>query len=181
MPQAHFSGDENVVGALVLALGDRMREATEDAAGLGGALPAALISLHEFAGGRPIDALAATLRVTHSRAVRIVDQLAGRGLAHRRADTADRRAVLVDLTPAGRRAAARVMTARADVIRASLGGLTGSERRAFAELVGAVLAEITTSRRQAWSICRMCDVHACGHHEGRCPVTRENDAREAAT
>ena len=180
MPQAHFSGDANVVGAMVLALGDRMRDATEQAAGLGGAVPAALVSLHEFAGGRPIDALATTLRVTHSRAVRIVDRLAAEGLARRLTAAGDRRVVLVELSPAGRRAAVRVMDARAAVIEACLGGLSESERGRFAALVGKVLAETTTSRRDSWAICRMCDVHACGHHEGLCPVTRANDAREAA-
>lgn len=180
MPKAHFSGEENVVGALVLAVGDRLRDATEHAAGLGGVLPAALVSLHEFAAGRPIDALAATLRVSHSRAVRVVDRLAAEGLARRCPAPGDRRVALVELTPAGRRAAARVMAARAQVIRESLGGLSGPERRLFADLVGKVLGETTSSRRHAWSICRMCDVDACGHHEGRCPVTQANEAREAS-
>ena len=31
--------DTNVIGALVVALGDRIRDATEEAAGMGGALP----------------------------------------------------------------------------------------------------------------------------------------------
>src|SRR4051794_4492259 len=124
MPQAHFSGAENVVGAMVVAVGDRLRDATEEAAGLGGALPAALVCLHEFAGGGPIDALAATLRVTHSRAVRVVDRLVAEGLARRTAGERDRRVVLVELTPAGRRAAARVMAARAQVIRHSLAELS---------------------------------------------------------
>ena len=180
MPQAHFSGEANVVGALVLALGDRMRDATEEAAGLGGALPAALVCLHEWAGGRPIEALAATLRVTHSRAVRIVDRLEQAGLARRRTAQDDRRVVLVELSAAGHRVAARVLRARAGVIEACLADLSEPERRVLGELVGTMLGRTTTSRRDSWGICRMCDVHACGHHEGRCPVTRANDAREAA-
>jgi MarR family transcriptional repressor of emrRAB len=179
MPKAHFSGEENVVGALVLAVGDRLRDETERAAGLGGALPAALVCLHEFAAGRPIDTLAGALRVTHSRAVRVVDQLAADGLARRAASAADRRVVLVELTPAGRRLATRVMAARAEVIRASLGGLSAAERAQFADLVGKVLGATTAGRVHARSICRMCDVDACGHDEGRCPVTRANEAREA--
>ena len=180
MPEAYFSGEENVVGALVLAVGDRLRDATQEAAGRSGAVPGALVALHEFAGGRPIDALATTLRVTHSRAVRVVDRLVADDLARRRPAPDDRRAVLVELTPAGHRLAGRVLAARAAVIRRSLAGLDAAERRQFADLVGKVLGETTTSRRHAWSICRMCDVHACGHHEGRCPVTRANDAREAS-
>src|SRR4051812_50099282 len=122
MPQAHFSGEENVVGALVVAIGDRLRDATQEAAGLRGALPAALVCLHEFAGGRPIDALAATLRVTHSRAVRVVDRLAAEGLARRASADGDRRVVLVELTPAGRRAAARGVAGRGAGIHQGVGG-----------------------------------------------------------
>src|SRR3954447_15401739 len=166
MPEAHFSGESNVVGAMTLAIGDRMRAATEEASGLAGVLPAALIALHEFAGDRPIDFLAGALRVTHSRAVRVVDRLEADGLARRRAAAGDRRAVLVALTPAGHRVAARVGAARAAVIEDALGGLSSSEREQFAELASHVLGRFAESRRDARQICRMCDVHACGHHEG---------------
>ena len=55
----------------------------------------------------------------------VVDRLAEEGLARRRSAPDDRRAVLVELTPAGRRLAGRVMAARAAVIRAALRGLSG--------------------------------------------------------
>src|SRR5436190_14741096 len=112
MPEAHFSGEANAFGAMALAVADRLRGATQDAAGLAGALPAALVALHEFAGGRPIEFLAGALRVTHSRAVRVVDRLEEAGLAKRSAAAGDGRAVGVALTPAGRRVARRVAAAR---------------------------------------------------------------------
>jgi hypothetical protein len=34
------------------------------------------------------------------------------------------------------------------------------------------------SREDARRTCRMCDPVACGHHEGRCPVTQAADAAE---
>lgn len=179
MPEAHFSGESNVVGAMTIAIGDRLRVATEEACGLGGVLPAALVALHEFAGDRPIEFVAGALRVTHSRAVRVVDRLEADGLARRRAAPGDRRAVLVALTPAGRRLAARVGAARAAVIEEALGGLSAREREQFAELAAHVLGRFAHSRRDARQICRMCDVHACGHHDGRCPVTNAVDAVEA--
>src|SRR3954447_21759557 len=128
MPEAHVSGSENVVGALTVVLGDRLRDAAEEAAGLRGALPAALVSLHEWAGGRPIDVLAGALRVTHSRAVRVVDRLQAEGLARRVPDPADARVALVRLTPAGRRRARRVLDARAGALRSCLQDLTAAER-----------------------------------------------------
>ena len=103
MPGAHITHEENVVGALSLVLGDRLRAATEEAAGLAGALPAALVSLHEWAGGRPIDVLANALRVSHSRAVRVVDRLEAEGLVKRSIAPQDRRKVNLRLTRKGAR------------------------------------------------------------------------------
>src|SRR3954469_14159091 len=120
MAEAHFSGEANAFGAMALAVGGRRRGAREDAAGLVGALPAALVALHEFAGGRPIEFLAGALRVTHSRAVRVVARLEAAVRAKRSAAPADGRGVGVALTPAGRRAAARVAAARAAVVEDAL-------------------------------------------------------------
>ena len=83
MPQAHISPVANRLGAVALTLSDGIREATEGATGMAGGLPAALVSLHEWADGRSVDVLAGALRVTHSRAVRVVDQLEAAGLARR--------------------------------------------------------------------------------------------------
>jgi MarR family transcriptional regulator, negative regulator of the multidrug operon emrRAB len=180
MLAAHMDHDLNVVGALVVALGDRVRDATEDATGMGGALPAALVSLREWAGGRTVDTLAGGLRLSHSRTVRVIDRLEAEGLASRERDPADGRSVLVRLTPAGERAAAAALAAREAALTAAMRGLAPRDRRRLAELSGRVLAELTSDRRSAGANCRLCDSHACGHHEGRCPVTRAADAAEAA-
>ncbi len=172
--------DLNVVGALVVALGDRLRDATEDAAGMSGPLPAALASLREWAGGRTVDTLAGGLRLSHSRTVRVIDRLEAEGLAVRERDPADGRGVLVRLTPAGERTATAVLAAREAVLTAALHGLAPRERRRLAALVERALGELTTGRRSAGANCRLCDSGACGHYEGRCPVTRAADAAEAA-
>jgi DNA-binding MarR family transcriptional regulator len=168
--------DLNVIGALVVVLGDRIRDATEQASGMGGALPAALSALHEWAGGRSIETLAGGLRLSHSRTVRVVDRLEERGLARRGRDPADGRGVLVHLTPAGRRAGRAVLDARAAALEEAL---QPDERRRLAPLAEQLLAHATSGRRAAGAICRLCDAHACGHAEGRCPVTRAADAAEA--
>jgi DNA-binding MarR family transcriptional regulator len=168
--------DLNVIGALVVVLGDRIRDATEEASGMGGALPAALAALHEWAGGRTIETLAGGLRLSHSRTVRVVDRLEQRGLARRARDPHDGRGVLVHLTPAGRRAGRSVLDARAAALEQAL---AGTDRGAFADIAERLLARATTGRRAAGANCRLCDAHACGHHDGRCPVTRAADAAEA--
>ena len=184
MPRAYtvaqVDHDLNVIGALTVVLGDRLRDATEAAAGTGGARPAALSALHEWAGGRPIETLAGGLRLSHSRTVRVVDLLVADGLARRTSDPADARSALVELTPAGRRAGAEVLAARAAALEAALAPLDPAERHALAGLAETLLGGATTGRRAAGAICRLCDAHACGHHEGRCPVTRAADAAESA-
>jgi MarR family transcriptional repressor of emrRAB len=178
---AQVDHDLNVVGALVVAMGDRLRDAVEDAAGMTGAGPAALVALHEWAGGRTIDTLAGGLRLSHSRTVRVIDRLAADGLAGRTRDPGDGRGVLVELTPAGRELAARVMRARDAALEGCLAPLGEPERGALAGLAEHVLGGLTTGRRTARANCRLCDAHACGHDDGSCPVTRAADAAEAAT
>ena len=80
MQRAALSHDENVIGAAVLLLADRMREAVEPVTGTTGASAAGLTALLAWADGAHIDALAAGLRLSHSRAVRVVDGLEQRGL-----------------------------------------------------------------------------------------------------
>ncbi|MEA2444618.1 MAG: hypothetical protein QOJ12_1910, partial [Thermoleophilales bacterium] len=81
---------------------------------------------------------------------------------------------------AGRRAADRVVTARAQVLEETLASLTGDQREALGEIAAAILGDVTTGRRAARGICRLCDAHSCGHDQGRCPVTRAANAAEAS-
>ena len=176
MTTPRVSAETNVIGAMAIALADTLRTATETAAGMPASFPAALAALHTWAGGRGVDVLADGLRVSHSRAVRVVDRLEDDGLARRRPDPDDARAVRVELTAAGRRAADRVLVARAVALDEALRGLTSPQRRGLSELASAVLTELTPSRTAARGICRLCDAEACGHESGRCPVTRAADA-----
>ena len=174
-----IDAETNRIGAMVVALGDRLRAATEEAVSMPASYPAALSALGTWAGGRPVDVLADGLRLSHSRVVRVVDRLEQDGLARRRPNPDDGRAVRVDLTAAGRRAADRVLAARATALEDALGGLSGEERALLGELAASVLGEVTTGRRSARGICRLCDPVACGHETGLCPVTRAADRAEA--
>lgn len=58
----------------------------------------------------------------------IVDALVGRGLLRREPDPADRRAVIVSLTPEGNAVVERIVAMRADVAQSLLGGLSAAER-----------------------------------------------------
>ena len=192
MPHAHVGGPgdtgagvrpaelargANLLGAVSLAVSDRVRAAAERGAGQGGSAPAALVSLAGYLDGSPIDSLRGPLGLTHSAAVRVVDRLVGAGLARRR-EGSDRRSVAVELTPEGRAAARAAGRARAEALGEALAALSPAERAELARLHGKVLTTLTDGRAAAGHICRLCDSHACGHEHGRCPVTRAADAAE---
>jgi MarR family transcriptional regulator, negative regulator of the multidrug operon emrRAB len=170
--------ENNLLGAVSLTVADRVREAVELGAGQGGSAPAALVSLASYLDGSPIDSIRGPLGLTHSATVRVVDRLVDAGLVERR-EGPDRRSVAVELTPAGREVAARAAQARADALEEALAGLDPGERAELARLNSKVLSTLTDGRAAAGRICRLCDAHACGHEEGRCPVTRAADAAEA--
>ena len=175
MPEAYISRAANRLGALALTLSDGIREATEAATGMAGGLPAALVSLQEWADGRSVDVLAEAMRVSHSRAVRVVDRLEAAGLARRESDPSDGRRALVWLEPSGRELAERALDARARVLRLAVADLDGADVRDLERLVGALLDATTVDLRAAKETCRLCDAHACGHYEGACPVSQAAD------
>src|SRR3954471_14613989 len=123
MPEAHISPVANRLGAIALTLSDGIREATEAATGTAGGLPAALVSLREWADGTSVDVLAEAMRVSHSRAVRVVDRLEVTGLARREGDPSDGRRAWVRLSRPGRRLADRALAARARVLLDAVAGL----------------------------------------------------------
>ena len=176
-PERDLARGANLLGAVSLAVTDRVRAAAERGAAQGGSAPAALISLAGYLDGSPIDAVRTPLALTHSATVRLVDRLVEAGLA-RRQEGPDRRSVAVELTPAGHTAAAEAVKARAEALEEALADLDPNERAELARLHAKVLGTLTHGRASAGQICRLCDSHACGHEEGRCPVTQAADAAE---
>ena len=86
----------------------------------------------------------------------------------------------VFLTPAGRRAAAEVRESRMRAVAEVLAPLDADERSQLTTLAERLLGGLTSGRADAGHICRLCDADACGHAEGRCPVTRAADRAEAS-
>src|SRR4051794_15282800 len=128
--------DANLLGALGIVLADLLEDAAELA---GGATSArALVALHDRAAGGTIDALAGVVGLSHSGTVRLVDRLARDGLVERRRGADQRSAALV-LTPAGRRAARRVLARREANMQSALTLLTDDQRAAAVELAEQLL------------------------------------------
>jgi DNA-binding MarR family transcriptional regulator len=175
-PELHAA---NVLNATVAALGRELDAVTAEAADGPGGRGAALTALAAFASGSPIDRLAWSLQLSHSRMVRIVDALEADGLVTRSRDTADRRAVLVALTASGRKVAGEITDARLALLREDVAALGEADREALARICGTILARRIGTARAAERTCRFCDPEACGHHDGHCPVTRAADVHRA--
>ena len=180
MPKAYTSRIANRLGAAALTLSDDIREATGEATGMAGSIPAALISLEEWADGRSVDVLADAMRVSHSRAVRVVDRLEAAGLARRGPHPSDARRVLVWLEPAGRELAKRALEARSRVLLSAVSELDAAHVRDLERLLEVLLDTTTVDERAATATCRLCDAHVCGHFDGACPVSRAAERRRAA-
>lgn len=175
MPPAYISSVANRLGAAALTLTDAVREATEAATGKAGGIPAALVSLREWADGMSVDVLADAMRLSHSRAVRVVDHLEADDLARRETDPSDGRRALVWLTPAGRELADRALDARSRVLLSVVAELSAAQQHHLERILATLLDVTTVDVAAARGTCRLCDAHACGHYEGTCPVTRAAD------
>jgi DNA-binding MarR family transcriptional regulator len=170
----------NVLGAMVDVLARELDAATAASASGPGGRGAALVALAAFASGSPIDRLAGSLGLSHSRVVRVVDQLEADGHVTRTRGTADRRAVHVTLTESGWALANTITAARLALLRAEVLALDADDRAALDRISAKVLSRRVDSMRAAERCCRLCEPHACGHHSGLCPVTRAADAYRPA-
>mgnify|MGYP000985265441 FL=1 len=156
----------NLIAVLGTALGDAVVRAVGAASGLSGAAPAALAALHAEP-GLAVDRLAQTVGLTGSGGVRLADRLAEAGLVERRPGRDDARSVSLWLTARGHTAAEEVLQARRSAIEETTSSLTDQEKVTLTNLAEKVLASVTTDRRQAEWLCRLCDVTACPPHACR--------------
>jgi len=167
-----------VLGAVVDVLARDLEAARASASGPGGRA-AAVSALAAFASGSPIDRLAWSLGLSHSRVVRLVDQLEADGQVTRARGTADRRTVHVTLTDSGWALARRIATARLAILRDEVEALGADDRAALDRICATVLSRRIDSLRAAERTCRLCEPRACGHPR-RCPVTQAANAHRSA-
>jgi MarR family transcriptional regulator, negative regulator of the multidrug operon emrRAB len=157
----------NLLGALVVALGDAMRASVELASGRGVTASAALATA-QFSPGKSVDALRRTLGLSAAGATRLVDKLQADGLVERRAGLDDGRERAVLLTDAGAACADKVLEARRVVHARALAALSTEERNLFARMLDTMLTALTPDRATCDRTCRLCDLAACP--QDICPV-----------
>jgi DNA-binding MarR family transcriptional regulator len=169
-----------VLGAVVDGLARDVQEAMAASASGPGGRAAAVAALAGFASGSPIDRLAWSLGLSHSRAVRLVDELEADGHVTRGRGTADRRTVHVTLTDSGWALARTIATARLSILCAEVDALGADDRAALDRICAKLLSRRIDSLRAAERTCRLCEPHACGHPQ-RCPVTQAANAHRSAS
>jgi MarR family transcriptional repressor of emrRAB len=159
----------NLLGALSVALADRIAAATEQAVGESATAVAALVNAAQFP-GTSIEQLRHSLGLSHSAAVRVVDRLVTRGLVERRPGSRGP-AVALFATAAGEQLAIRVLDLRRDVVREVAGDALAGD---LEPAVSAMLARLTIDPEAGDRACRLCDVGACP--DDRCPVAQRQRA-----
>jgi MarR family transcriptional repressor of emrRAB len=161
------SRQANLLGALAIAVADRLHEARADDDGRGLTATAALNHLR-LRPGQNIDFLARLLHISHPATVRLVNRLEADGLVERRPDEDDARSRALVLTPAGQRAALAAAGKRLEVLDQMLSALTTAERRQLEPVIEKLLGALTVDRWDARHICRLCDIPTC--QLPACPV-----------
>jgi DNA-binding MarR family transcriptional regulator len=163
---------ENLIGALALALGDRLDAVLATSSGLRVPDAAVLNVVGQFPGGT-IESVRAVLRITHGGVVRIVDRLAAGGLVERRPGP-DARSLALHLTPAGTALWEAQTRARREWLADLLRRVPSPVRAQVDPVVSALLAALTPNDEVAETTCRLCEESVCPQR--RCPVTLAAEA-----
>jgi MarR family transcriptional regulator, negative regulator of the multidrug operon emrRAB len=154
----------NLLGALALALTDRIGVGMRELLGRSGETAPAIVVLG-YAPGLSVEVLRQVLGLSHPGTVRLIDRLADDGLVERR-KAVDGRAVALHLTPKGAALRTDLMDRRVDRLEAALDGLTADERLMFGELIARVLKNLPETEMAKHNICRLCAVRLCTD----CPI-----------
>jgi DNA-binding MarR family transcriptional regulator len=157
---------ENLLGVLALLVTDEMN-AQNTVAALAGATARAMLNAVGQYPDSSIEVLRDAVDLSHPAAVRAVAGLVEAGLIEKKPG-ADKRAVALALTAAGRREAKRMQTARDRMLQRVVGRLDDDERAVFEDLLIKILWHETRDPAHAMQLCRLCDDGPC--LKAGCPV-----------
>lgn len=157
----------NLLGAVGLAVADRIEETAQTILNHSGETPAALVVIG-YGLGPSNEQLRRILRLSHPGSVRLVDRLVSDGLVERRQGR-DRRAIALYLTAAGVVLREDLLKCRLAALRPFLMPLTKLEQVAFSKLLEKLLLSLGATDIERCTICRLCDADACAD----CPIPAE--------
>lgn len=154
----------NLLGAVGLAIADRIEEVALDVMQRAGETPAALVVVG-YGTGPSNDQLRRILGLSHPGTVRLVDRLVADGLI-KRCEGRDRRAVALFLTEQGNAMRETLLAGRLAAIKPLLSPLSQSEQDDLAEILSRILNSLPSSDVERCNLCRMCDDRVCSD----CPI-----------
>lgn len=157
----------NLLGAMALAVTDRIEQSAHAVLGRGGETPAAVVVIG-YGAGLTNDRLRRILRLSHTGSVRLVDRLVVDGLVERRAGR-DSREIALHLTSEGMHVREQLLTERLATIGNILDVLSEREQADLADLLAKALSRHDTTELERYSLCRMCDNRVCAN----CPLPTE--------
>lgn len=161
----------NLLGTLALTINDRVAGGLATVTQQPSVDVSALVLLLTTLDGQPQHALGSALALTQSGTARLVNRLTNEGLVARRAGP-DRRTVALHATSDGKRVAQAALDVRLEQLSKSLDVLDEEEQTQLVHLIEKLLADaVIGDRLSPARVCRFCDPQACGHYQGRCPVT----------
>lgn len=154
----------NMLGAVGLAVADRIEEIARDIVKHSGETPAALVVIG-YGLGPSNDQLRRVLDLSHPGTVRLVDRLAADGLVERRRGQ-DKRAIALHLTDKGHASREALLRGRLASINHLLMPLSVNEQDELAALLHKVLSSMGASDLDRCRLCRLCDDRVCTD----CPI-----------
>jgi DNA-binding MarR family transcriptional regulator len=152
------SRDRNVLAAWAIAISDGVRAAVEQATGMAGSGPAALVAIVADP-GMSIDELRRVLDLTHPGTVRLVDRLVEKGWIRRQQGIG--RTMLLVPTRMGTKAERRLAAAREQAVKELLSAMPNGDVHTVAGLVEPVLGSAITDVDSMRRLCRLCNRKVC--------------------
>lgn len=161
----------NLLGALALAVTDRIETMAREVLNHVGETPAAVVVIG-YGPGLTNDKLRRILGLSHPGTVRLVDRLVSDGLVERRQGLT-KREIALHLTSRGAEVRQDLLRRRLAVIASLVEPLGEVERETFSTLVHKILSAMETSEMDRYTLCRLCDDCVCVD----CPLpTRKGSA-----
>ena len=154
----------NLLGAVGLAVADRIEETAREILNHAGETPAALVVIG-YGFGPSNDQLRRVLGLSHPGSVRLVDRLVADNLVERR-KARDKRAIALHLTAEGSTLREELLTGRLAAIKSLLTPLALSEQEALAALLHKMLSLMDATDLERCTLCRLCDNRVCSN----CPI-----------
>ncbi|MBT0586149.1 MarR family winged helix-turn-helix transcriptional regulator [Alteromonas oceanisediminis] len=154
----------NLLGALTMALTDRIRGSTQKLLERAGESPAAIVVIG-YVPGISVELLRQVLGLSHPGTVRLIDRLSDDGYVERQ-KAKDGRAVALHLTTAGTDLRANLMDSRIEILENAVESLSSNEQEMLGHLLSKVLSTLPETEMDKHHICRLCSTTACPD----CPI-----------